>query len=163
MLNRQYALNAVDPALSTRWYVMVPGATSPTFAVAESVTATFRKIPAKSRYRTGKNSNYADNSEIDGLTIVFFETSDFQVTKWLRTWREMVFHPDGTYGLPVQYKKDIFVQMLGIENNNVQLSLKYTGAWPTDQSPWTLDYEDATGRVKVEAQFSVDEMQYFSR
>lgn len=159
MLYQQFALGAVDPALSTRWYVLVPGATSPTFAVAESVNVTFRKIPSKSRYRTGKNANYADNSEIDGITIVFFETADFQVTKWLKKWREMVFHPDGTYGLPAQFKKDITVQLLGIDSMSPKMTVKYTGCWPTDQSPWALDYEAADGRIKVEAQFAVDDME----
>lgn len=159
MLYRQYALQAPDPALSTRWYMIVPDVKSATMCVAENATLTFQKIPAKQRYRQGKMMNYADTSSVDGINISFYETNDYQVSRWLQAWRLQVFNPrTGVYGMPSRYKKTIEAHLLGIDSLEPKLSLIFTGCFPTDQNTWEVQYDDATGRLKVEAQFSVDDV-----
>lgn len=159
ILNRERVFNLKDPALPTRWFVNVPDGGDIYTIVAEKITATFPKIPAKSRFTSGRMQYYPDNNEIDGLTITFYETYDYDVTRWLSRWRGRVVHKDGSYGIPVDYKKEITAQLYLPGSDTPSVTCVYKGAWPTDQSAFNLSYEDEANRIMVEAQFSVDELE----
>ncbi len=157
LLSREIALSVPDPALSTQWVLRVPFVNSTIQVVAEKVTATFSKVPATARFNTGSNTYYPGTNDIDALSITFYETYDYRVSQWLRQWRLLVVHDDGNYGVPAEYKKKMFVQMYSSQGNIAQ-TLTYHGTWPTDKEAISLSYDDETGRITVDAQFSVDSM-----
>lgn len=156
ILDKIHALNAPDPALKSRFYVYVPDITDLYQCVVETIQPTFNKIPAKPRFTAGRNEYFPDNNDIDGLSITFYETFDFKVTAWLSRWRSKIVHPNSTYGLPKEYKRDILVHVYSYDSEHPLIIMKYIGCWPTDQNPFNLAYEDETGRLQVDAQFSVD-------
>lgn len=158
MLNRINALNAPDPAVNFRWFVTVPDGGQGYDYVAERITATFPKVPAKARFTHGRQNYYPDNNDIDGITIAFYETYDFRVTKWLSRWRGRIVHPDGTYGVPRDYQRDIIADLYLIGSNAPVLTLTYKKCWPTDQGAFDLSYEDETGRIIVEVQFATNQV-----
>lgn len=159
VLNRIHAFGLKDPALTQRWFLYVPDAGDLYQCIAEKITATFPKIPAKSRFTHGRMNYFPDNNEIDGISVTFYETYDYDVTRWLSRWRGRVVHEDGTYGVPSDYKKDVTAQMFLPGSEQPALTLVYKGAWPTDKGAFEFSYEDDSGRIMVEAQFSVDEVE----
>ena len=159
MLNRIHAINAPDPALNFRWFVRVPNSGYGYDYVAERITATFPKVPAKGRFTHGRQNYYPDNNDIDGLTIAFYETFDYRVTKWLSRWRGLMLHADGTYGVPKDYYKDIVAELYMPGDNDAALTLTYKDCWPTDQGAFDLSYEDEVGRIVLEAQFSTNRVE----
>jgi hypothetical protein len=160
MLLRDLALNAPDPALASHFLVKIPLGNYTKDIIAERVTATFPKTPANPRFNGGSNSYFPGTTDIDGLSISFRETYDYRVTKWLNEWRLLVFdQKDGTYGMPINYKKTINVVYFGAGSNKPKDS-EYLGCWPTDKGPFSCDYSDETGRLIVEVQFSVDSMNW---
>lgn len=158
LLHRIHALEVKDPAFAFRWFVYVPDAGGLYQCIAEKLTATFPKVPAKSRFTSGRVNYFPDNNEIDGLTITFYETYDYDVTRWLSRWCGKIVHEDGSYGVPNDYKKEIIAQLLLPGSDTPSLTLTYKGAWPTDRGAYNLAYDDESGRITVEAQFSVDEL-----
>ena len=158
-LLRDAALGAPDPALASLFMVIVPGAVSSTSLIVESVTATFGKTPAEARFNNGSNTYYPGVSDIDGLSIAFFENSSRDVSKWYKQWRSLVFdETDGTYGAPAIFKKDIIVNQYKQGQSAPIRVNRYSGCWPTDKEPFAFSYEDPAGRLQLNAQFSVDSM-----
>ena len=155
---RDWALNLKDPALSTTFLVRMPwAADNLKEIVVEKVTPTFSKTPATPRFNQGSNTYFPGITDIDGLTVSFYETYDFAVITWLRNWREKVYNTsNGVYGMPKDYKKSIHVIQYGQGSNSKVADVKYQGCWPTDTAPLSLDYTDESGVIKVEGQFSVD-------
>lgn len=159
VMDRNTAFAIADPALTSAWIIRAPFITSQIEVVAEQVTATTYKVPAQARFTQGSNQYYPGTGNIDGLSITFYETHDFRTSEWLMAWKKMVFDPStGFYGLPVNYKKVLYVDLYSQFQTAPIRSLKYTGVWPTDQGPYELSYSEATGRTTIQAQFSVDNL-----
>lgn len=159
ILDRIHALYAPDPALKFRFYVHVPDVDDMYSCVVDTISATFPKVPAKARFGGGSNTYFPDTNDIDGLSITFYEAYDYRVTAWLSRWRAKVVKPDGTYGLPPEYKRDITVMMFNYSVETPVMTMTYKDCWPTDQNPFALSYEDSEGRLQVEAQFAVDNLE----
>lgn len=157
MITLEQVLLMKDPALISRWFIRVPEMTSPYECVAESAELSFPRTPPKGRHYQGTERFYPDFRTIDGITINFYETWDFQTTRWLQKWRNKVRKPNGNYGVPADYKRDIFADMYRLDENRPILTLKLTGCWPTDKIPYSLTYDDEVGRVTCGVLFSVDD------
>jgi hypothetical protein len=160
MLTRELALSLADPAQNNLFLVTVPFTNGKHFhVVAETISMTFPKVPFRPRFSQGSNTYYPETSDIDGISISFYETHTYQVTGWLDTWRKLLIDSRGNYGLPAVYKKDVPVQVFSRENlSEPTLTFIYQGIAPSDQSPFDMSYEDEAGRLIVEAQFSCDSM-----
>ena len=159
ILSRDSAFGVPDPALASLYKVFVPFLGSTTILVAETISPTYQKIPAVARFGHGSNTYFPDVNDIDGLTITFYETHDFLVTKWLKAWRKMVVNPeDSSYGVPTTYKQEISVHYYNGWSPAPVYLARYIGCWPTDQGTFSLDYSNLEGKLSVEAQFSVDSM-----
>lgn len=156
MLNFTSALLVKEPALVSRWYLQVPDVSGPYECIAESVELSFEKNQPKGRHFSATQRFYPDFRDIDGTTVVFYETWDFQVTKWLTRWRKQVYRSDGTYGYPVDFKKKMTAYMFNLSSNEPILAYELTGCWPTDKVPYNLTFEDSEGRLQTACIFSVD-------
>ena len=149
------ALAAPDPALSALWLIQVPFNTSVKFLAAESVTATFPKIPAEARFAAGEHVYVPGFKDIDGISITFYETDKHEVSEWLMKWQRLVFYK-GVYGSPPSYKKQVVVSLYSVGRTKPTRILTYKNVWPTDRGPYELTYSEETGRLVVQGQFSVD-------
>lgn len=160
MLERFLAHSIPDPAQNTLWWLTVPFSNGQVYHVlAERCSATFPKTSFRPRPTDGKQSYYPETTDLDGLNIAFYEAFDYRVTNWLNTWRKLIRDDDGNYGPPALYKRDIQVRSYArTDLRSPVLSLTYVGCAPTDQTPFEFNYDDETGRMVVEAQFSVDNM-----
>lgn len=161
MLDRLDAEAAPDPALNTLWLLEIPFADSTGLILyAERMQVTFPKTPFRPRYNEGSNSYFPETSDIDGINITFYEAADFRVTNFIKLWRKLIKDADGNYGMPDTYKKEIHAKLFSQDNMSSPIkTLKYIGCAPTDQTAFELQYDDATGRITVEVQFSVDSME----
>lgn len=147
-----------DPAIQTRWRVIMPDQKRETQYIAETVEAVFRGVSSKARYAQAKSQHFPDASEIDTLNITFYETYDFEVTRYLDRWRKLIRDEKGYYGMPGDYEKDIQVHFLAYDSDKPIMKFKYEKCWPIDSSPLSLNYEDSSGRIQVPATFRVDEL-----
>lgn len=157
MLSQQAALLIKDPALLSRWWITIEGTNEPYECVAETAELSFFKTPQKGRHFQGTQRFYPDFKDIDGITITFYETFDYQVTKFIETWRSQVVRGDGIYGIPVEYKRKISALMYLMDKNEPVITFEMEGCWPTDKLPLSLTYEDEVGRAQVGVMFSIDE------
>lgn len=161
MLLRDLALSAPDPALSSLFIIRLPFGDYTKDILAEKADPTFSKTPANPRFTNGSNAYYPGITDIDGMSISFYETHDLRVSKWLNDWRLMVFDKtDGSYGMPADYKKTINIGYIDPTTGKESHNADYIGMWPTDKGPFNLDYSDDSGHLMVEAQFSVDDMKW---
>lgn len=157
MLSLQAALLIKDPALVSRWFITTDGTSGPYECVAETAELSFHKTPAKGRHFQGTQRFYPDFKDIDGITITFYETHTFDVTKWLKRWRAQIVRSDGAFGLPIEYKRKMSAYMYTLEKNIPVVTFEMTGVWPTDKLPFSLTYDDEVGRLQVAAMFSIDQ------
>tara|TARA_B100001146_G_C16123006_1_gene408883 strand:+ start:516 stop:1007 length:492 start_codon:yes stop_codon:yes gene_type:complete len=161
MLTRADALNIPAPALNSRWIVLFENQIGPYKGIVETVEATFIRTEARARYSQGSNNYFPEATDIDGLNIMFYEDEEFSVTKWLKDWRRKVHDPaDGTYGVANDYKKRVYVELFSLVSNKPVLQLCYRNCWPTTNAGLPLTYEDGTGRLQVNQQFSVDTLEF---
>jgi len=159
VLSRDYALSVPEPALTTLWRVMIPFGNSVTHLLAESVTLTWLKVPTEPVFSGGKHVYFPGMAEVDGLAITFYETHDYQVSKWLENWQMLVYNVDsGVYGVPAQFKKEITVNLFSKVSTKPIKIVTYNGCWPTDKGPYELNYQEETGRIVIQAQFAVDKV-----
>lgn len=161
MLERYLAHGLPDPAQNTLWYAWFPFTNGMVYHVlAEQITPTFPKTPSKPRPTDGSMTYYPDTSDIDGLNCTFYESFDLRVCAWLRAWRKLVVDNEGNYGVPAIYKKEVVVQLYSCDDLRTPIkTMRYHGIFPTDQTPLTLSYDEESGRITVEAQFSADSME----
>lgn len=161
MLERYLAHSLPDPAQNTLWYCSVPFTNGMVYHVlAERAAPTFSKTSFRPRPAAGRQKYYPEATDIDGINITFYETFDFRVTNWLHSWRKLVVDDDGNHGPPALFKKEIIFRLYARDNlSKPSMTMIYTGCAPTDQTAYELSYEDETGRITIEAQFSVDRME----
>lgn len=159
-LERELAYGMPEPAQSTLWVVEFPFSTSVYHIYAEQFSPTFPKVPSRPRFTDGSNTYYPEITDIDGISATFYETSDYRVSQWLMKWRQLIVDAKGNYGAANRYKKKVTARLFARDNlNNASAVLVYSGVWPTDKSPFSLNYDDETGRLTVEVQFSTDSVE----
>ena len=157
-LSRDAAFAVADPALNSIFIVRMPFSfNSLTELIAEQVTPTFHKTPAQARFSQGSNDYYPGTTDVDGISVTFYEAYTYSTSKWLNSWRRMVYDPiTSNFGVPKSYKQNIVVEAYSRFSTSPVRTITYTGCWPTDRGPYEYNYTDETGRITVQAQFSVD-------
>lgn len=157
---RDYAIQAPDPALTSLWLVQIGNGGAVTYLIAEQMTATFPKIPANARFSSGSNNYFPGLKDVDSVSITFYESHDYQVSQWLKTWALQVCDENGNYGAPSVYKQTICLNLFSKPSSKPVQVVNYQGCWPTDKNAFELNYSDDTGRLVVQATFAVDSVSY---
>lgn len=96
---------------------------------------------------------YAGELEITNINASFLCVKNDFVASYFRDWRLSIISDDGSYGYPVNYKRDgyiLFYDRVGNVVNNVRLK----GLFPTGLPKFSLDYSEDI--VKYEIDFRVD-------
>lgn len=158
---RQHVLNRPDPLLMFRWIVeTVPFGEQ--FGVGpeyvETFELAFNNVKSDGVFFGGGYNYFPGFHDVSAFNITFYGDSRGKVLKWLNHWKNQVKNfSTGIYNLPPQYKRDWVIYLLDAAGNPVA-SYKCTGCWPADTGQITLDYNDGSGRISVNQNFSVDDI-----
>lgn len=130
--------------------------------IVESISFIHPRISNIPRFGYATNVYYPGFEEVEACQITFYETVNYQVTRYLENWRRRVRHQDGSYGMPGEYKRNIIFNAYGYYNDVVQaMQGELTGCWPVDQGAYQYNYSESN-RVVVSATFSVDRRRIIS-
>ena len=118
-----------DPALTFRFFVpSLPYGIPAQFV--KSVTCPFYNVAAIDHNIASMSWFFPGTRDIADLEITFNEESKYKVTSGIEKWRKEVCDDDLTYGLPVQYLKDINIFILDVARPKVLKVLQYQDVWP---------------------------------
>jgi hypothetical protein len=159
------------PAYDYRRYMHSVGLTHPSFQAAPAFRAT-------------QNRYYVGQSDVNSITINFYEDSKYTTHAWVATWRASIRNKRRQYSLPKQYKGSLDVAMLSglvdgqsaekldyddeyansgvdsVGDSSISMTARVLGIFPTTQSPTDLDFS-RTDRIVVPIEFQVDDVQYY--
>lgn len=162
-----------DPAPSWRWV-----ATMPTINASLHIPANFSPVISLPRGYITKVSLPVFDFETDNVireghayampgdtqtlrvAMTSYEDGDYTASRYMKTWRYLVKHPNNEYGLPKDYKMTISCALHDIvDNKNPRLTAIMYGCWPITFSDIDLQQEDSS-RVELNWVFNVDEIVY---
>lgn len=118
------------------------------------VSIPFLNIDVETRFRSGLYYHFPRFATASPVMITFYETIFFDVSYFLSQWHFMVRHPDGNYGLPVEYCANGILTLydyVGIP----QMVITLVGMWPTHRQNWDLHYNNSN-EIMVAVEFSVN-------
>lgn len=147
-----------DPLLDFKWHcVSLPFGGKTDYV--ESVNLPFPSLNMKPMFGGAAFSQYPGFLEISAFDIVFYEDSRARSRQYIQEWQAKIRDPiDCFYYLPIDYKRDIEVELLDTRNQPVmQAVLK--GCWPAQSNGWDLKY-DSAGRLTVQQNFAIDKVEY---
>ena len=146
-------------APSWRFWVQLPeldGIRPPPQVIVVGGNFSHPHVDSEARFRSGSYNYFPQFNDIEAIDIEFMETENYEVTEYLYNWFGLVVHDDGTYGLPDIYKKEVYLYLLGHEDENSQHKylIRYNGAFPTRRA--TIDPVENDDFIRVSCNFSVD-------
>lgn len=132
-----------DPALGFRFFVpSLPYGIPAQFV--KSVTCPFYNVTAVDHNIASMSWFFPGTRDIADLEITFNEESKYKVTSGIEKWRKEVCDDDLTYGLPVQYLKDINIFILDVARPKVLKVLQYQDVWPLGVPAHEYDVGEST-------------------
>lgn len=137
MFSLQDALSLPDPAYSFLWGVQnasFPALVSqgmPNYDYKRYIHAvglTHPSFQAAPAFRHSKNRYYIGSSDINSLTITFYEDRNYSTHKWIAWWRAAFRNKRYQYSLPKDYKGMIEVALLsGVTDEQSFWENEYAG------------------------------------
>lgn len=125
--------------------------------MAEQITFNHVQTSAHKRFTGGGYDYFPESSDVTAASITFYEDVNYTVSRYLAQWRRSIHGPDGSYGLPGEYKRTIVLECFNYTNDSSPvLTGTLSGCWPTEQGALELAY-NSEGRVTVQCSFSVDD------
>lgn len=118
-----------DPALAFRFFVPSLPYGIPAQFVKE-VTCPFYNVAAVDHNIASMSWSFPGTRDLADLEITFNEESKYKVTSGIDRWRKAICDDELTYGLPVQYLKDINIFVLDVARPKVLKVLQYQDVWP---------------------------------
>lgn len=155
-LSRSRLLQLAPPANNWRWLAVMPSDFGDARnIVVEEMTFPHVKIPAQGRFSGGSNTYYPTTHDVNSVNITFYEDEDFTALTYLTNWSRAVVNPDtGTYGYPIDYKREIKFEKFALDGRLVMTGTLF-GCWPSELSDYNLNYNES-GRMVTSCVFSVD-------
>jgi hypothetical protein len=150
-----------DPALQGRWLAIVDGYTAPELVV-ESINPGLVQFSANQRNYGGRVLQFAGAAAAINYSMVLYETDDLRTLDFLQDWRRQVYNPDtGLYGLPVNYKKTVVVNMFP-NTSSTRPAARFTlsKTWPVNFAAFDLSYANQEGRLVHNVEMAADEVEF---
>lgn len=150
--------NLPDPAPLWRHRVEmptdIPGVTRPEPQQIIGGSFSWAFADADQRAHSGSYVYYPQFNNIDAIDIIFFETADYQIIKYLTAWFNLVVSgKDGTYSASDIYKRNIILRMNDNADNET-IRVRYNGTWPTRINH--IELSENEEYFQVSCNFSVD-------
>lgn len=100
----------------------------------------------------------ASNKDIGQITITMDEYEDTLSLKYINSWISLIENSDGTYNVPIVYKRDIsIVRYSGTKNELMKIT--YKGCFPTGIAETSYTYE-GSGILQYNVTFACDRVVY---
>lgn len=151
-----------DPAPDWRYLVRWPeikGVTSRManeWVIAETLTFTHPSIPSQGRHGGGTMTYFPDFNNIASSSITLYEDQYYSALFYIMSWRNLVIDQEGNYGLPIEYKRNIDIEIYSIfDSSEPTIVGTLYGVWPSEISAFEYSYE-GQDRIKLQVDFSVD-------
>lgn len=156
-LARATAASIEPPATQGRWFTFIEEVRSQTEVLVEQMTIPFQKTQPIQRFTAGSFRYYPNMFDVDGIQVVFFETWDFRVTRWLYDWKRRVYDQDtGTFGMPKDYRREFLTEFYPTDSEDPVMRKLYLGTFPVEQQPFEMTYAEIDGRITVSSLFCVN-------
>lgn len=152
-------LNRPDPLLSWRWVAKsVPFGSE--FGIDPSYVETFEipfnNIKSDPAFFGGGYQYFPGFHDVSAFNVTFYADSRGLTIRYLMYWKSKVKNFDtGIYALPPEYKRNWNVALLDPAGEEV-LEVELQGCWPADTGQLSLNYDDGSGRLTLNQNFSVD-------
>ena len=161
-----------DPAPNWRWVVRMPqipisgGQTleglesartgSLPFGMVSNIEFSVRSIDADQRFGGGHMLNYPRQISLGNTSITFFEDVKYSVSKYIRSWQNLIIDNVGNYGLPRDYKHEISLFAFDYVSNTMPVFIgTLQGCWPVSPGGYNYGY-DSSGPVSITVDFAID-------
>ena len=158
-------LTRPDPLLTFRWVARdVPfgeqfGVTP---AYIETFELPFNNVKADGVFMGGGYQYFPMFHDISAFGVTFYGDSQNRVIRYLNHWKSRVKNfKTGIYQLPGYYKRRWLVSLLDPAGNEVATA-ELSGCWPADTGQISLDYNDGSGRILLNQNFSVDDCTFIT-
>lgn len=165
-----------DVAPSWRWVVrlpdIIPRVSTPSFPVpyqgllrtstipfglVDNIEFGIRQIDSDQRFRAGGKHNFPRFMSVPNLSITLYEDVNYSVTRFLRSWQNLIIDDDHNYGIPANFKHPITLFAFDYVSNTKPVMVGYAlGCWPTTWSGLSYNY-DASGPVTITVDIAVDD------
>jgi hypothetical protein len=157
------ASNILKPAPAWRFYCTLPTISGSSVLNGQTLSFLIENLQAPNvgvsfeaaPYNAGERQ-FAVMRTIDALQISFAETTNFDVMKYLRAWKNLIIDDVGNFGLPASYKQNIQLQPLD-ETGEAILTYSWQGCAPSHIDVITFD-GSTSHHVLVNATFTVDSL-----
>jgi hypothetical protein len=165
-----------DPAPNWRWVVGMPDlipralvqnfpvpyegllktSTIP-FGIVDAIEFGMRQIDSDARFGGGARRHFPRFMSVPNMQVTFYEDINYSVTRYIRSWQNLIIDEHNNYGVPDLYKHKIILYAFDYVSNNKPVMVGYAmGCWPTSVSGYSYSY-DQSGPVTLTCDFCVDE------
>lgn len=129
-------------------------------AICESVDIPTVTVDMDDRYGQGTSISVPRKWTYPNVTINFYEDQQYNVTKYLWAWKNLIADGNQLYNLPIIYKKDIDIWVFDSLNNYSPVMIINM----IECSPTTfvggLQYGQNNGFLTVSSDFCVDDQEW---
>jgi hypothetical protein len=149
------------PMPSWRWMAKFSGPDMPgvdwNALLVERVSAPNGEVlEIASSFGAGRTLYYPSFPNTGQVSISFYETEEGAANLSLVNWGNVVKSPQGFYGLPVDYKCKLLINLFGYSSNSHPVyAYSFEGVWPADTGQLDLSY-DEDNRIIVTTSFACD-------
>lgn len=135
-----------------------PGAfNAPMKVVVEAIDFENWNIDSIGRHNGYTELHYPGFNKLSSLNIKFYETENYDVIKYLRSWQRLIIDKNGNYGYPASFKQNIQLFCYNWTTTDTPtLTGTLTGCWPIQVTPIPLNYQESN-RITTSCTFSVDD------
>lgn len=119
---------------------------------AESVNWPHYQIMNEEEFYAGSAVTFPTTSQTGEANVIFYESGEYDILAYMLHWMYLVKTPDGYYGLPIVYRRQLGLTPLRMDGSEGP-RMRYT-AWPTAVTPFQYN-GGSSERISCEVTFSV--------
>lgn len=156
-------LRRPDPLLTFRWVAKtVPFGDqfNVTPAYLETFELPFNNVKSEGVFFGGGYNYFPSFHDVSAFNVTFYGDSKGDTLRYLMYWKSQVkSFETGLYKLPGEYKRQWDVVLLDPKGTPV-VEATLSGCWPADTGQVSLTYDDGSGRITFNQNFSLDNASY---
>ncbi|MDE2589079.1 MAG: hypothetical protein KGL95_05385 [Patescibacteria group bacterium] len=141
----QDILSLDDPAPDWMWtldILNIPGMPALENLYIQAVSFPPNQLQSEQRYRGGLYVHFPKFADVQGMNVSFYETQGYIVSQFLNQWFSLIFHDDGTFGIPVDYMGSAVLRLYDFTGQK-RLTITAAGAWPRMRTNYDLMYNQS--------------------
>lgn len=147
------------PVLRTGVKLRSPAVAGVFFGRITEIPLQYKSVDSDQRFYRGRRKEYPRYTQVEQVTISFFETDQYDMLPRLLDWIDAVVSPDGTYSPIQEYIRDInFYAFDNRDRLTPKVQGKYSGCWPLSISPQTYS-ADGSSHVIWSVNFAMEDVE----